>query len=221
MEWKSLADRREETALRATIGMTRMLAALLIAIATAGCGGNDDQMVLFVDAEFDPDTISDISQPIHEANPGVAQSFTVLEDGKFEEFWLVVTQGESLDSGTIRITVRPLNGAGEPDPDPGTSIIIPFDVDTATLPPTLVDEFTEFNLGGEPDRNVLMDETYAIVVDFVSRATSTDVNPIARVLGQIGDPYPDGTGSTGESGVGFTNNTDDYFFRTFLLRESL
>jgi hypothetical protein len=183
-----------------------------------GCGSDGDQLVLFVDAEFDPATFSDTSQPLHEANLGVGQSFTVLNDGKFEEFWLVVTQGESADSGTIRITVRPLNGMGEPDPDPGTSIIIPIDVDTSTLPLTLVDQFTEFNLQGEPGRDVLMGETYAIVVDFVSRTTMTDVNPIARVLGQMNDPYLDGTGSTGESGVGFTNNTDDYLFRTFLLR---
>ena len=203
--------------MRTTIRMTGMLAAMLVAIATGGCG-SDDTFVLIVDAEFDPATFSDTSQPIHEANLAVAQTFTVLGDGRFEEFWIVVTDGESVDDGTIRITVRPLNGMGEPDPDPGTSIINPIDIDTATLPPTLVETFTEFNVKDDPDRQVLMGETYAIVVDFISRATSTDVNAIARVLGQMGDPYPDGTGSTGESGVGFTNNTDDYFFRTFVLQ---
>ena len=62
---------------------------------------------------------------------------------------------------------------------------------------------------------------FAIVVDFVSRTTNNDTNAIARVLGQtnaLGDPYLDGTGSTGESGVGFTANTSDYFFRTFVLQ---
>jgi hypothetical protein len=41
---------------------------------------------------------------------------------------------------------------------------------------------------------------------------------IAELCGQLGDPYADGTGSTGESGVGFTNNTDDSIFRSFVLR---
>ena len=129
--------------------------------------------------------------------------------------------GESVDDGTIRITVRPLNGMGEPDEDPGTSIIEAIDVDTSTLPAALVDEFTEFFVGDDPGREVLAGETYAIVVDFVSRATSTDVDPIARVMGEddaLGDPYADGTGSMGESLVGFTNNTDDYYFRTFVLQ---
>ncbi len=194
-----------------------ILGVVAAAIMAMGCGGDQDQLVLFVDAEFVP-MFSDTSQPLHEANLGVAQSFTVLEDGKLEEFGLVVTQGESVDSGTIRITIRPLNGMAEPDPDPGTSIIIPIDVDTSTLPPTLVDQITIFSLQGEPGRDVLMGEAYAIVVDFVSRATATDVNPIARVLGEMGDQYPDGSGATGESGVAFTNNTDDYIFRTFVLR---
>jgi len=194
-----------------------MLLVVAAAMTPVGCGRDENQLVLFVDAEFDP-MFADTSQPLHEANLGVAQSFTVLTDGKLDEFWLVVTQGESVDSGTIRITIRPLNGMGEPDPDPASSIIVPIDVDTSTLPATLVDQFTVFSLKNEPGRDVLMGETYAIVVDFVSRATMTDVNPIARVLGQVGDPYPDGSGATGESGVAFTNNTDDYIFRTFVLR---
>ena len=55
------------------------------------------------------------------------------------------------------------------------------------------------------------------MVDFVSRTTMTDTGSLAGLLGIAGDPYPDGTGATGESNVGFTNNTDDYFFRTFVL----
>jgi hypothetical protein len=191
---------------------------LFFVVVAPGCDFNSNNKVLRVDAEFDPATPQDTTQPIREANPGVAQTFTVLADGKFEEFWIVITQGESVDDGTIRITVRPLNAMGEPDADPGTSIIDPIDVDTSTLPAVLVDEFTEFFVGNDPDRQVLAGEEYAIVVDFVSRATSTDTNAIARMLGQAGDPYVDGTGSTGESGVGFTNNTEDYFFRTFVLR---
>lgn len=191
---------------------------LLMLVVVAACGSKGDRSVLVVDAEFDPDTPSDVSQPVQESNPGVAQSFTVLADGTFDEFWIVVTDGESADDGTIQITVRPVNAMGEPDPDPSTSIIVPIDVDTSTLPATLVDTFTIFSVSDDPDRDVLAGEAYAIVVDFVSRETNTDTNAIARVLGQTGDPYADGTGSTGESHVGFTSNTEDYFFRTFVLQ---
>lgn len=204
-------------------GLPAVLAWLaLSALLFAGCGeGSTKGLVLFVDAEFDPMTASDTSQPIHEANLAVAQTFTVLSTGKLEEFRIVVTDGESVDDGFIRITVRPLNGMGEPDDDPMTSIITPIDVDTTTLPVTLVETFTTFDVGMDPGRQVVLGETYAIVVEFVSRTTSTDVNAIARVLGQTdagGDPYVDGTGSTGANLAGFTNNTDDYFFRTFVLR---
>lgn len=192
---------------------------LLLLVATGiGCGSSGDGGVLRVDAEFDPATEQDATQPIHEANPAVGQSFTVLASGKFEEFWIVITQGESLDAGTIRITVRPVNAMGEPDPDPATSIIRSIEVDTSTLPNVLVDEFTSFFVGDDPGRQVVAGEQYAIVVDFVSRSTNTDTNAIARVLGQSGDPYTEGSGSTGESGVSFTNNTEDYFFRTFVLQ---
>jgi hypothetical protein len=191
---------------------------LLMLVVVAACGSKGDRSVLVVDAEFDPDTPSDVSQPVQESNPGVAQSFTVLADGTFDEFWIVVTDGESADDGTIQITVRPVNAMGEPDPDPSTSIIVPIDVDTSTLPATLVDTFTIFSASDDPGRDVLAGEAYAIVVDFVSRDTNTDTNAIARVLGQAGDPYADGTGSTGESYVGFTSNTEDYFFRTFVLQ---
>jgi hypothetical protein len=192
----------------------------MLAIVASGCDGSGDGGVLRVDAEFDPPTPQDTTQPIDEANPSVAQTFTVLESGKFEKFSIVVTDGESIDDGTIRITVRPLNAMGEPDDDEDTSIIDPIDVDTSTLPPVLVEEFTEFFVGDEPGREVSAGEEYAIVVDFISRSSNRDTDAIARLLGQtdvMGDPYVDGTGSTGESGVGFTNNTDDYFFRTFVL----
>jgi predicted small lipoprotein YifL len=161
---------------------------LLMLVVVAACGSKGDRSVLVVDAEFDPDTPSDVSQPVQESNPGVAQSFTVLADGTFDEFWIVVTDGESADDGTIQITVRPVNAMGEPDPDPSTSIIVPIDVDTSTLPATLVDTFTVFSASDDPGRDVLAGEAYAIVVDFVSRETNTDTTAIARVLGQTGDP---------------------------------
>lgn len=200
-----------------------ILALLFFVVAGVGCDSDASGLVLRVDAEFDPGTVSDASWPISETTPGVAQSFTVLAKGQLDEFWIVVTQGESLDDGIIRITVRPTNALGEPDDDPNSSIIDAIDVDTSTLPGVLVDEFTVFNVGDEPNREVLAGEMYAIVVDFVSRDTNNDANAIARVLGQtnaLGDPYPDGTGSTGESGVGFTANTNDYFFRTFVLQKN-
>ncbi len=203
--------------MRMTRRMTCGLGLLLLLLVTAACGTKSDSPILRVDAQFDPGTVFDTSQPIREVAPGVAQTFTVLTDGVFEEFWIVLTDGESMDDGTIRITVRPLNIAGEPDPDPNTSIIVPIEVETSTLPSIFVDEFTVFSVGGDPNRDVLVGEEYAIVVDFVSRATSNDTNAIARVLGQAGNPYADGSGATGESGVGFTNNADDYFFRTFVL----
>lgn len=197
------------------------LAIAVSALISLACGQGGG-LVLFVDAEHDPmaGTFTSTSQPLHEANRGVAQTFTVLRAGKLEEFRIMVTDGESVDDGIIRLTVRPLNGMGEPDEDPMTSIIPPFDIDTSTLPATLVSQFTIFFLGNDPGREVVVGETYAIVVDFVSRTTSTDVDPIARVLGStdaMGDLYTDGTGATGESTVAFTNNTDDYFFRTFVL----
>ena len=205
-------------------GRPGWILALFFFVATGvGCGSDAEGLVLRVDAEYDPATVSDTSWPIAEATPGVAQSFTVLADGQLDEFWFVVTQGESLDDGIIQITLRPTNAIGEPDPDPNSSIIQAIDLDTSLLPAVLVDEFTEFNVGDEPFRQVVAGEQYAIVVDFVSRSTNNDANAIARVLGQtndLGDPYLDGTGSTGESGVGFTANTNDYFFRTFVLQKN-
>ena len=188
---------------------------------TVGCGGSEaDGPVLRADAEFDPPSAATTSRPVQEANPAVAQTFTVERDGRLEEFWIVVTDGESADAGTIQITVQPVDGGGVIDDDVADSIIDPILVNTSTLPATLVDDFTEFDIGDEPGRDVLAGERYAIVVEFVSRATSNDAAPIARVLGQLpdpGDPYAGGTGATGELGDGFTNNTEDYFFRTFVL----
>ena len=197
-------------------------ALVFVVAAGVGCGSSSNKNVVRVDAEYDPATISDTSWPITEATPGVAQSYTVLADGRLDQFWFVITQGESLDDGIIRVTVRPADAFGVPDPDPSSSIIIPIDVNTTVLPPVLVDEFSVFDVSSESSgREVLAGQMFAIVVDFVSRTTNNDTNAIARVLGQtnaLGDPYLDGTGSTGESGVGFTANTSDYFFRTFVLQ---
>jgi len=185
---------------------------------SAGCGeAGGSGAVLRTDAEFNPPSAATAFRPVHEANRAVAQTFTVEQDGRLEEFWVVVTDGESADAGTIRITVQPVDGMGVIDDDVASSIIDPITVNTASLPAVLVEEFTEFDIGDDPGRDVLAGERYAIVVEFVSRATSNDVNPIARVLGQLGGTYADGTGATGQLNVGFTNNTEDYFFRTFVL----
>ena len=113
--------------------------------------------------------------------------------------------------------MQPVDGAGVIDADPDQSIIDPIVVNTTTLPDILLEEFTEFFIGDEPGRDVLAGERYAIVVEFVSRATSNDTAAIAIVLGQTGNPFAEGSGATGELSVGFTNNTEDYFFRTFVL----
>jgi hypothetical protein len=187
----------------------------------AGCGGGEPGgSVVRTDAQFDPPSGATAFRPLNEANPAVAQTFTVLQDGLLEEFWIVVTDGESADSGTLRISVQPVDGDGVIDDDLANSIIDPILVNTSTLPEILIDSFTEFDIGTEPGREVVAGERYAIVVEAVSRATRTDTLAIARVLGQLpspGDPYTGGTGATGELGDGFTNNTEDYFFRTFVL----
>ena len=191
--------------------------AALLSVAAIGCG--DGSGVLRVDAEFDPEISANTSRPLSESNPGVGQSFTVLNKGKLEKFWFVLTDGESDDNGTIRVTVRPLNAMGAPDADPATSIISPIDVLTRTLPDAGVDEFTVFGLGNDSGRNVDKGEQYAIVVEFVSRATDRDSNAIARVIGVTDgsiETYPDGSGSTRADGGVYLNNTDDYFFRTFV-----
>ncbi len=196
-------------------GVRWALLSALLCTTVVGCGSNNGGSVLVADAEFDPATASDHNIGVNEAMPGVAQTFTVLATGKFERFWLVVTDGESPDDGTIRITVRPLV-AGVPNPDPGTSIIRAIDVDTTTLPATLVEQFSIFDVGDDPGREVSAGEQYALVIEFVSR-TGVDTAPIARVLGQTGDPYADGTGAA-DAGAGYVANTNDYLFRTFVLQ---
>ncbi len=206
-----------DSKIRRGFGLMGML--LWGGLSLGGCGSSDG-LVLRVDAEFNPVVGANQQVGISEANRGVAQSCTVLSAGKLEKFSLIITDGPSPDDGVIRITVRPLNAMGEPDPDPASSIIVPIDLDTTTLPATLVETFTEFFVGNDPGRQVMPGEEYAIVVDFVSR-TGVDTAAIALVLGQDnsgGDPYAGGTGWTGESLVGFTANTDDYIFRTFVLQ---
>ncbi len=197
---------------------------IAIAGLVAGCGsGSPEGPLVMADAEFNPVSAATAFRPVNEANPAVAQTFTVLQDGLLEEFWFVITDGESADAGTVRVTVQPVSAGGVIDADPNNSLIDPIIVNTTTLPAVLVEEFTEFDIGSEPGRDVLAGERYAIVVEFVSRATNNDTNAIARVLGQLpapGDPFAGGTGATGELDVSFTNNTEDYFFRTFVLTES-
>ena len=56
--------------------------------------------------------------------------------------------------------VTAAGAVGEPDPDERTSIIRAIDVDTSTLPGTLVEEFTEFFVGDDPRRNVEAGQVY-------------------------------------------------------------
>ncbi|MFO0687733.1 MAG: hypothetical protein U0900_03435 [Myxococcota bacterium] len=195
---------------------------LMAAALASGCGGGSASGPLkMADAQFNPPTAATAFRPIDEANRAVAQTFTVGLDGRFDEFWLVITDGESADAGVVRITVQPVSAGGVIDPDPNHSLINPITVNTSSLPAVLVEQFTEFNLTSQTGvRDVVVGEKYALVVEFVSRATNHDTNAIARVLGQLpnpGDPYANGTGATGQLGVSFTNNTEDYFFRTFIL----
>lgn len=199
-------------------GMAGVLAAGCLA---AGCGGGSAEgSLLKADAQFNPSSAADAFRPVDEDTPAVAQIFTVEQTGRLEEFWLVVTDGESADAGTIRITIQPVSGAGVIDPDVNLSLIDPILVNTATLPAILVEEFTEFDIGAEPGRDVTAGERYALVVEFVSRTTTNDEDPIARVLGLQGNLYLGGNGATGELGVSFINNTEDYIFRTFVLTDS-
>jgi len=195
-------------------------ALILGGAALAGCGSDPEAAVLFTDAEFNPPSAATAFRAIDEGSPAVAQTFTVENDGRLEQFWLVVTDGESDDDGTIQVTIQPVSAGGVIDDDEDNSLIDPILIDTTTLPDVLVEEFTEFDIGDEPGRDVLAGERYALVVSFVERTTDDDDDAIARVLGQLpnpGDPYADGTGATGELGVGFSDNTEDYFFRTFVL----
>jgi hypothetical protein len=192
------------------------------ALLLGGCNGDPSGAVLVVDAEYDPVDPSNASAALAETSTSAAQIFTVLGNGKLEEFWLILTNAESADEGTIRITVRPLDGLGRPNPDPGTSITKPIDVDTRALPRHPLETFTEFDVGDDPGREVRAGEQYAIVVEFASRApagAASDGLPIARVLGRDDDGYADGTASTSPDGATWTNSaTDDYIFRTFVLQ---
>ncbi|MEM9175464.1 MAG: hypothetical protein AAGC67_09535 [Myxococcota bacterium] len=190
---------------------------LLAALTGAGCGGPEGA-VLLVDAEFNPAGASNANGQISET-VGVAQTFTVLNNGKFERFWVLLSQGASPDTGVVRITVRPVAG-GVPNASPASSIINPIDVDTSTLPALGTESFTMFDVGSDPGRVVATGEMYAIVVEFVSR-TGVDTQHIARFLGidgSGGDPYTDGSAAT-DTGTGYvvSATSDDYIFRTFVL----
>ena len=199
--------------------ISRLLIPLLVsALALAACGGNTSGSVLFVDAEYDPAGASDTNAGVHESALAVAQTFTVLSDGKLDEFQIVITQGVAGSQGIIRVDVRPVLATGEPETDDTNSIITPIDIDTTTLPATLVDDFTIFDVSDEPGRDVLMGEEFAIVVTFLSRSAGNTDESIALMLGRTGDEYADGSGSLDPDGLGFTNNAFDYFFRTFVRR---
>ena len=81
------------------------LAVIGLALA-AGCGGEPSGSVVRADAQFDPPSEATAFRPLNEANPAVAQTFTVEQDGRLEEFWIVVTDGESADSGTLPFHAR-------------------------------------------------------------------------------------------------------------------
>ena len=193
---------------------------LLLAVGL-GCGdGSGSGLTLTADAAYDPDLPSNAFARVSETDQAVAQTFMILADGKFEQIDVVVTQGSSADSGIIRIDIRPTDAMGVPELSASTAIAS-LEVDTATLPPSLVDEFTTFDFGDQPGRQVLAGEEFAVVVEFISRAGNADALEIASVLGisgSTGDPYPDGTGFTGASDIAFTANQDDYFFRAFSLQ---
>jgi hypothetical protein len=196
------------------------LAFLVTAMVLVGgnCDTGQTYLAVRLDAEYNPDLPSDASASVHEAALSVAQTYTVLSDGEFSEFDFVITQGAAGSEGMVRVDVRPVLATGEPEPDDMNSIIDPIDVDTLDLPPTLVDEFTTFDLARDSDRQVLAGEQYAIVVTFLSRTAGNVNDPIALVLGRAGDEYLDGSGSLDPDGMGFTNNLVDYFFRTYVLR---
>jgi len=201
-------------------GPTATVVFALLFGLSIGCGGGGGTNggVVIADAQYDPVGAFDSSPAIHETAVAVAQTFTVLATGKFERFQFVITQGTPGSEGMIRIDVRPLLVTGEPETTDVNSIITPIDVDTTTLPATLLDEFTIFDVGDQPNREVAAGERYAIVVRFLSRSVGVANTPIAIVLGRTGDEYLDGAGSIDLNGAGFTNNAIDYFFRTFVLQ---
>ncbi len=197
------------------------IALMWLCLAAPGCGSSSAEgAVLFVDAEFDPVAPADQDAGVSENQPGVAQTFTVLSTGKFEEFWIVLVDGPSVDDGTVRITVRPVVG-GVPDASPSSSIIRPIDVDTSTLPGGATETFSEFNVGNDPGRQVVAGEMYAIVVEFVDRGTGVETGAaIANIRGiDRGNPFTGGNAAE-DPGTGYVVNADmdDYIFRTFILR---
>lgn len=199
------------------------LASLLALSLLSGCGGGGAEgAVLFVDAEFDPAAVSNLSSPIGETTTSAAQIFEVIQAGKLEEFWIVLTNAESADEGTVQVTIRPLDGGGRPNPSSATSIITPIDVDTTTLAAFPIETFVEFDVGDDPGRVVDPGNQFAIVVEFVSRVPAgalSDGLPIARILGRADNGDPIGLASTSPDGVTWTNNaTDDYIYRTFVLQ---
>lgn len=195
-------------------------AALACAGVVLGCGSDDPSgNVLVVDAEYNPASVSTTNFPIHETEISVGQTFTVINAGQFEQFQIVLTQGAAGSEGVVRIDVRPVLPTGEPEPDDGGSIITPIDIDTTALPGAFIEEFTVFDIGDQPDREVIPGEELAIVVTYLSRSAGTPGQPIAVLMGRVGNEYVDGTGSTNSDNTGFTNIAADYFFRTFVLQD--
>ncbi len=194
----------------------------VIALTTlVGCGGDAACNVLRADAEFPFDVAATVLHPSNEDNLLVAQTFIVEKDmGLLEEFWIVLIDGVSDDAGLVRVTVRPLNGMGVPDPDEASSIITPIDVNTSTLPQFADADYIKFDVGEDPFREVVMGDEFGIVIEFIGRTTTNDTLPVASLLGVSGDPFAQGTGSEDNDDTGFVNSTDDYFFRTFVLSSS-
>jgi hypothetical protein len=193
-------------------------ALLLIALALVATGGTCSDPTpskLLLDANYDPGDPSDAFDGTSEASPAVAQTFTVLQEGRLEQFEVLLTQGTSADTGTIYVEIRSTDATGAPELDPNTALVS-IEVDTATLPATLVEEFTLFDISDLASIQVQPGEIYAIVVEFDSRGTNTDGLPIALVLGMAGDPYIDGDGYTGESNVAFMDSVKDYIFATWV-----
>lgn len=187
--------------------------------AGVGCNTSSEGLVLYADAEYDPPDASDVQTQIHETSLQVAQTYTVLQDGKLDSFQLVVTQGTPGGAGMLQVDVRPLLMTGEPENTDANSIITPLMIDTATLPLVGVEDYTVFDVSQQvTSRQVTAGEEFAIVFTFLSRSTGTMGQPIAYVYGRTGDEYLDGSASTNPDGMGFMNDlNDDYFFRTFLL----
>ena len=103
------------------------LGSIAVAGCLAGCGsGSPEGAVLRADAEFDPPTPATAFEAIDEVNAAVAQTFTVQQDGLFEQFEFVITDGESTDAGTIQVTVQPVSAGGVIDDDPNNSLIDPI-----------------------------------------------------------------------------------------------